>query len=106
MNCEYLPDAINEIYRFPSAASGNFLVANKQGVVVDFELTPSDVDFIEPKRGFIVHTNHFQSQRFRQLDYGLRNNGGDSIVRRQFNFLINRNVNIYILKKQMRIILT
>ena len=106
LNCDQLSDAINEIYRYPIATSGNFLIVNKNGIVVDFEVTHDDVDFIEPQRGIIVHTNRFESLRLRQFDKGVRSNGGDSIVRKQFVFNVldekNGHIDLNLIKSIQR----
>lgn len=83
LNSDQVNNAIDILYGARRATSANFLIAHKSGFAVDLETTPDDIDFIEPARGLLVHTNHFVSERLRPLDNGLRRQGGDSLVRRQ-----------------------
>lgn len=83
LNSSNIVDAINELYRCKRASSANFMLGHKDGFVIDFETTPYDIDFIEPKDGYIIHTNHFLSERLKKDDKGLANKGGDSLIRKQ-----------------------
>ena len=83
LNSRNIVDAINELYKCKRASSANFMLCHKDGFAIDFETTPYDIDFIEPKDGYIVHTNHFLSERLRKDDKGIANKGGDSLIRKQ-----------------------
>jgi isopenicillin-N N-acyltransferase-like protein len=83
LNSEQIIDAINALYRCERAAAGNFMIGHRSGFAIDFETTSDDIDFIEPSNGILVHSNHFVSARLRIKDNGLKNRGGDSLVRKQ-----------------------
>jgi isopenicillin-N N-acyltransferase like protein len=83
LNSEQIIDATNALYRCERAVAGNFMLGHKSGFAIDFETTSDDIDFIEPSNGILVHSNHFISARLRLIDNGLKNRGGDSLVRRQ-----------------------
>jgi isopenicillin-N N-acyltransferase-like protein len=83
LDCAHLSQAIDVFSKYPRASSGNYLLAHVDGVAINIEATPDQFDFQEPERGILVHTNHFISPRFRASDRGLRQEGGDSLVRRQ-----------------------
>lgn len=54
-------DAIGEVVRAPRAFSSNHLIAHAPGEAIDAESAPSDVFFVEPTDGMLVHSNHFLS---------------------------------------------
>jgi isopenicillin-N N-acyltransferase-like protein len=54
-------DAIDTLARSPRGASGNYLIAHRDGVAIDFEVTPEEVFAVYPERGLLTHANHFQS---------------------------------------------
>ena len=47
--------------RAPRGASGNYLLAHRGGVAIDFELSPKQAFPVFPERGLLTHSNHFQS---------------------------------------------
>jgi len=49
------------LVRAPRGASGNYLIAHRDGVAIDFETTPDNVYVVYPERGLLTHANHFQS---------------------------------------------
>jgi len=55
-------DAINAVIRADRAGCFNFLIADKTELY-DIEATPSDID-IDYSDEYIVHANHFVSQKF------------------------------------------
>lgn len=75
--------AISQLCGHKRGTAANYLVAHRDGFAINFETTPNDYDYIEPSDGFIAHTNHFISNKFRFLDHGLKNQGWDSLVRYQ-----------------------
>ena len=83
LNSYQLSDAIQTLCVSKRAASGNYLIAHKDGFAIDVEVTPDDVDFFEPTNNILIHSNHFLSPRFRAFDHGLKSGGWDSLVRRQ-----------------------
>ncbi|HEX3170508.1 MAG TPA: C45 family peptidase [Burkholderiales bacterium] len=54
-------EAIDSLVRAPRGASGNYLIAHRDGVAIDFETTPDNVYVVYPERGLLTHANHFQS---------------------------------------------
>jgi isopenicillin-N N-acyltransferase-like protein len=54
-------EAIDSLVRSPRGASGNYLIAHRDGVAIDFETTPDHVYMVYPERGLLTHANHFQS---------------------------------------------
>lgn len=54
-------EAIDALVRAPRGASGNYVIAHRDGVAIDFETTPDNVYMIYPERGLLTHANHFQS---------------------------------------------
>jgi isopenicillin-N N-acyltransferase-like protein len=54
-------EAIDSLARAPRGASGNYLIAHRDGVAIDFETTPEQVYVVYPERGLLTHSNHFQS---------------------------------------------
>jgi len=63
--------AVAAIYRHVRADSGNYLLAHADGEAVDLEATPSDVGFLHPQNGLLVHTNHFLTPRLQAGDVGI-----------------------------------
>ncbi|KVN53898.1 C45 family autoproteolytic acyltransferase/hydolase [Burkholderia stagnalis] len=53
--------AMQVVYATPKSAANNMMVAHANGVAIDFECAPDETFLIHPKRGVIVHANHFQS---------------------------------------------
>lgn len=56
-----LADALGEVVRAPRAFSSNHLIAHAPGEAIDCESAPSDVFFLHPTDGLLVHSNHFLS---------------------------------------------
>ena len=54
-------EAIDSLMRAPRGASGNYVIAHRDGVAIDFETTPDNVYVVYPERGLLTHANHFQS---------------------------------------------
>lgn len=54
-------EAVDLLVRSPRGASGNYLIAHRDGVAIDFETTPHHVYMVYPERGLLTHANHFQS---------------------------------------------
>jgi len=54
-------EAIEGLVRAPRGASGNYLIAHRDGVAIDFEVSPNNVYPLYPERGLLTHSNHFQS---------------------------------------------
>ncbi len=63
--------AVAAVYRDARADSGNYLLAHAGGEAIDLEATPSDVGFLYPDDGLLVHTNHFITPRLRAGDVGI-----------------------------------
>lgn len=54
-------EAIDMLVRSPRGASGNYLIAHRDGVAIDFETSPDHAYPVYPERGLLTHSNHFQS---------------------------------------------
>ena len=54
-------EAIDSLVKTPRGASGNYLIAHRDGVAIDFETTPDSVFVVYPERGLLTHANHCQS---------------------------------------------
>ena len=63
--------AVAAVYRDARADSGNYLLAHADGEAIDLEATPSDVGFLYPQDGLLVHTNHFITPRLQAGDVGI-----------------------------------
>jgi isopenicillin-N N-acyltransferase-like protein len=63
--------AVAAVYRGVRADSGNYLLAHADGEAIDLEATPSDVGFLHPREGLLVHTNHFLTPRLQTGDKGI-----------------------------------
>jgi isopenicillin-N N-acyltransferase-like protein len=46
----------------------NTLLGSQEGDIVDIEVTPDDLGFLYPQKGWIVHSNHFYTDRFKNCD--------------------------------------
>jgi len=68
LNASRLGLAVAAVYRGDRADSGNYLVAHADGEAVSLEATPSDVGFLYPQQGVLVHTNHFITSRLQAGD--------------------------------------
>jgi isopenicillin-N N-acyltransferase like protein len=55
-------EAIDMLVRSARGASGNYIIAHRDGVAIDFEMTPNNAYPVYPERGLLTHSNHFQSQ--------------------------------------------
>lgn len=73
MNCETVSDAIAVLHAGFRSSSANYLLAHRDGVVVDVEGSPGDFSrlyFVYPgsEDGVLLHTNHFLAERFARKD--------------------------------------
>jgi len=59
------------VYRDVRADSGNYLLAHADGEAINLEAAPSDVGFLHPQDGLLVHTNHFITPRLQAGDCGI-----------------------------------
>jgi len=68
-----LAEAVSAVISARRASGTNYLIADRNGQVVDIECTARDYDFLpfQPE-GFIVHTNHYTSSRLRSLEKARR----------------------------------
>jgi isopenicillin-N N-acyltransferase-like protein len=73
-------EAIDTLVRSPRGASGNYLIAHRDGVAIDFEVTPDEVFVVYPERGLLTHANHFQSPAA-QATGAAKFYSGDSLYR-------------------------
>jgi isopenicillin-N N-acyltransferase like protein len=72
MDCENISDAITALQSGHRSSSANYLLAHRDGTVVDVEAAPGDFSrlyFLYPERdGVVLHTNHFLADRFDRKD--------------------------------------
>jgi isopenicillin-N N-acyltransferase like protein len=61
LHARHYYEAIDALVRAPRGASGNYVIAHRDGVAVDFETTPERAYMVYPERGLLTHANHFQS---------------------------------------------
>lgn len=61
VHARHFYEAIDLLVRSPRGASGNYLIAHRDGVAIDFEVSPAQVFPVYPERGLLTHSNHFQS---------------------------------------------
>lgn len=47
----------------------NYVLANSEGDIIDIETTPDDFNILYPERDFIVHSNHYVTERFKKGDH-------------------------------------
>ena len=80
LNARHYYEAIDILTRSPRGASGNYVIAHRDGVAIDFETTPDRVYPVYPERGLLTHANHFQSLAA-QTDGVGRSYNGDSLYR-------------------------
>jgi len=58
---QQLAMAMHVVYTTRKSASNNMIIAQCNGVALDFECAPDETFLVHPDRGLIVHANHFQS---------------------------------------------
>ncbi|MET3289811.1 UNVERIFIED_CONTAM: isopenicillin-N N-acyltransferase-like protein [Brevibacillus sp. OAP136] len=63
LNSHTLPQAIGQVARLTRGTSANYLIAHKEGEVVDVETTSTNYDVLYPDHGWLVHANHFIGPR-------------------------------------------
>ncbi len=73
LDCENVSDAITALQAGFRSSSANYLLAHRDGAVVDVEGSPGDFSrlyFLYPGSadGIILHTNHFLADRFARKD--------------------------------------
>ncbi|MBU88040.1 MAG: peptidase C45 [SAR202 cluster bacterium] len=57
--------AIDNVRRMPRAITANAAIITSDGPI-NIELTPESVEYLEPKNGLIVHTNHCLHPKFKR----------------------------------------
>ena len=80
LNSRHYYEAIDTLTRSARGASGNYVLAHRDGVAIDFETTPDQVYPVYPVRGLLTHANHFQSVVAQAQGVGNSYNG-DSLYR-------------------------
>jgi isopenicillin-N N-acyltransferase-like protein len=71
LGCAHLGEAIRQAYHPPRGGAANLLLAHAQGEILDLEMTAADADFFYGDQGWLVHANHYESDRLRAGDTGL-----------------------------------
>ena len=71
----YLSHAMHAVYVTEKSCSNNMMVAQADGVGLDFECAPDETFLVRPEGGLIVHANHFLSTAAlsKLKDTGVRN---------------------------------
>jgi isopenicillin-N N-acyltransferase-like protein len=67
LDSEAVPYAVSALARGRRASSGNYLIADQDGLAIDVEAAPGGYERLYigyPERGLILHANHFTSRRF------------------------------------------
>jgi isopenicillin-N N-acyltransferase-like protein len=80
LNSRHYYEAIDILTRSARGASGNYVIAHRDGVAIDLETTPDSVYPVYPERGLLTHANHFQSVVAQAQGVGNSYNG-DSLYR-------------------------
>ena len=57
----HLAPAMRAVYVTPKSGANNMMVSQANGIAIDFECAPDETFQVHPRRGLIVHANHFQS---------------------------------------------
>ncbi len=63
LNSSTLPQAVGQAARMQRGTSANYLIAHREGEVLDVESTPTNYDVLYPADGRLVHANHFIGPR-------------------------------------------
>jgi isopenicillin-N N-acyltransferase-like protein len=61
LHARHYYEAIDTLVRAERGASGNYIIAHRDGLAIDFETTPEHAYPVYPERGLLTHANHFQS---------------------------------------------
>ena len=65
LDVETMTEALERVQKWTRSSSANYLLAHEDGIGIDAEAAPGDftqVYFLMPSGGMLVHTNHFLSQ--------------------------------------------
>jgi isopenicillin-N N-acyltransferase like protein len=64
-------DSLDTISRADRAVSGNYMLTDSRGDLVDVESTADDIRTLRPTNGFLVHTNHILHPDIAETDTGV-----------------------------------
>jgi isopenicillin-N N-acyltransferase like protein len=65
LECDRIDQVVQLFKTVPLASSGNYVVCDGYGAILDIEATPDGPEFIkDAKAGFLAHTNHFVCSRY------------------------------------------
>lgn len=82
LNADSLNKAILAVTRTSTAASGNFLLAQRDGFAIDLEVTPRHVGVLYDDDGILTHSNHFLDLTNREgLIDTIRRTNPDTLLR-------------------------
>lgn len=81
LNSHTLPQAVGQVARLTRGTSANYLIAHKEGEVLDIETTPTNYDVLYPSEGWLVHANHFIGPRMIMIEDTARILSPDSHLR-------------------------
>lgn len=82
LGCDSAYAIVDALYTSVRGAAANYVIAHRDGFLINYETTPDEVDYFEPQNGTLAHANHFESHRFRPIDTGVKISG-DSFPRLQ-----------------------
>lgn len=75
LDCETVTDALAVLQAGERSSAANYLIAHSDGIAVNVEAAPGRFDrlflLFPGEDGVLLHTNHFRSDRFADLDVGL-----------------------------------
>jgi isopenicillin-N N-acyltransferase-like protein len=82
LKSRHLAAAVDAVINARRASGINYIIADRNGQVINLECTAQDYDIVEfQSEGFIVHTNHYQSPRLRNLENARRRFVDESCTR-------------------------
>ena len=71
LNSENINEAVENIKNIVRASSGNYMLSDKYGAIIDVETSQTDYDILTPTNSVIVHTNHYISKKINVRDLAL-----------------------------------
>lgn len=82
LSSDSVSQALKAITRTSTTASGNFLIAHRDGIAVDLEVTPRDVGVLYAEGGIFTHSNHFLELTNRQgMEDEIKHTRPDTLLR-------------------------
>jgi isopenicillin-N N-acyltransferase-like protein len=85
-----LDEAVEAVLHPARASSYNWVLAHRDGGLVNVEGTARDAELSEPRDGVIAHTNHYTNERLLPLERSTRVDGSSRRLRRAEQLLAER----------------